>query len=250
MKLVYLNYKDPLSEVENGYGYVGALAQTEEGDKVQCHICGELFYNLGAHIFNTHNMKSRDYREKFGLGLRTPLCSDKASEDYKQRALKIYNSLSESERQAKKEQMAEVGRNAPKRPRTLTAEELNRKGICPDQLIDKIQVCAAALGHTPSKIEFDKYYSTERFFQPIIRTFGSWSNALKTAGYLPKRARTGGTMPRYTDEDLLRLMKEYAERTKRTPTAVDCHRGYLPSFKVYQKRFGSIKKARLLAGID
>lgn len=249
-KLVYLGYKEPLKKVEQGYGYQGTLAQNEKGDKVQCHICGELFYNLGAHI-QSHGMKTRDYRILYGLGLRTPLCSDKASADYKARALKMWSSLSDDEQKKKIEHMREVAKKAIHKRYELSTEELNRKGICPDQLLQKIKDCAESLQKTPTVLELQEFYQTKRYIVPIIRTFGSYKKACEYAGLTPnKTGGKGGAMVPYTEDALITYLVDFYNRTGQPPTASDCHRGLLPSLAVYNKRFGSIQKAREKAGLQ
>ncbi len=55
------------------YGQIGSVE--ESGDKVQCHICGKWFRNLGLHINRGHKMECDDYREAFGLARSYALCS-------------------------------------------------------------------------------------------------------------------------------------------------------------------------------
>lgn len=75
--LLYENYKEPLKQIEKGkgYGYYGTLALTEDGEYVQCHICGNLFPNVGMHL-RKHKIAARDYKEKYGLALETGLVSE------------------------------------------------------------------------------------------------------------------------------------------------------------------------------
>lgn len=49
------------------YGQLGVLSYDEVEDKVQCHICGEWFRGLNAHIRQTHHWTLDEYREEFGL---------------------------------------------------------------------------------------------------------------------------------------------------------------------------------------
>lgn len=53
------------------YGERGRL--THIGDKLQCHLCGKGFHNLGKHAQATHGIVADDYRREFmlhhGLGL-------------------------------------------------------------------------------------------------------------------------------------------------------------------------------------
>lgn len=248
-ELTYLHYKEPLLPVKDGYGYFGALAQSKNGNHVQCHICGAMVENLGHHAYMTHSLKAKEYRVKFRMSLTTPLCSDSFSSKCKTRWLDWYNTLSQEEKLAHRQSMVEAQKVAVRKPRQLTLEELNRKGICPDQLIDKIQECAKSLGKTPSRRDFINYCNTDRFRAPIERTFGTWTKALEIAGYAVRKQKTGGAMKTYSDETLIRLLQDYHETHKQVPTASDCMRGFLPSLATYIKRFGGIKAARKAAGL-
>lgn len=252
MELDYLNYKEPLQKVTDGYGYLGALGQTKDGSKVQCHICGELYYNLGAHIFNTHQMKAREYREKFQLGLRTPLCSDQASREYKERALKLWNSKSPEEQEHQKNLMREAAAQAVRIGHTRSLEEKNRHGMCPDQLLEKIRLVADKLQKNPTAEDFRSEYS-RRYLDSITRTFGSWNQAKAQLGLSPCKSGTRfphnkGTC-KFTKEELLAYLRNHYERFGKPPTASDWNRYYFPDYHIYLKQFGSIKNARKEANI-
>jgi hypothetical protein len=53
------------------YGDLGVLR--DDGEKVQCHACGEWFLHLGSHTFHAHGLRADDYRRRFGLMQRTKL---------------------------------------------------------------------------------------------------------------------------------------------------------------------------------
>lgn len=248
MKLTYLNYKEPLKPVEDGHGYFGTLAQTEDGTEVQCHICGTLVENLGTHAWSKHGLKAREYRVKFQLGLRTPLCSDAFSEKYKALKVDLWNSLSEEEKEARKEQMklAQENTNRVGNPRSL--ESLNRDGMCPDQLIEHIKSCAGKLGHSPTFKEFEIEYNG-KYVGAINRTFGSWNGAKRMAGLA--FSKTGSETPHnrsgHTNEVLLEYLRNFKQEKGYEPTCGDWRRGFLPSYNLYKHRFGGISKARQLA---
>ncbi len=42
-------------------------------DAIQCLICGRKYIQVGSHIFQTHHMTARKYREKFGLDVKRGL---------------------------------------------------------------------------------------------------------------------------------------------------------------------------------
>lgn len=133
----------------------------------------------------------------------------------------------------------------------MSPEYLNLRGICPDQLVELIKKAADHYKATPSYAEFMAYYQTNRFATPIKRTFGSWKNAVRKAGYEPKK-RTfnplGGKI-KYEDEELIEILSEFYRENKRVPTLSDFKRGFLPTWETYTKRFGSMAEARRRAGI-
>ena len=67
-------------ETEVHYGNYGVFL--EEGDRVQCHICGKWYILLATHLWKTHNYLADEYREQFGLGYTTGLLTGELS-DYK-----------------------------------------------------------------------------------------------------------------------------------------------------------------------
>ena len=91
--LLFYNYKEPLKEIKNGYGYYGAILATEDGTKIQCHLCGGLYSELQAHIRMFHSMKVRDYKEKFELAYTTSLISESIRNERKMRTLEWLKTL-------------------------------------------------------------------------------------------------------------------------------------------------------------
>lgn len=251
MELDYLNYKEPLTEVDDGYGYLGTLGQTKDGAKLQCHICGKLFSNLGSHVFNKHHMKANEYRNKFQLGRRTPLCSDKAAQAYKMRQVIRWSQLSKEEQEKRREQMREVQKSTKRVGQPLSLEVLNKRGMCPEQLIEKIKKCAEAIGKSPSYTEFVSFYDG-KYVGAITRTFSSWNGAKAAAKLLP--CKSGSATPHnrshYTDEQLIEYLKLFSREHKRVPKYSDWVRGFLPSYDLYRHRFGGIEKARQIANIS
>jgi hypothetical protein len=67
VKPIYIDYKEPLRPIEDGFGYMGTLATNDDRSLIQCHICGHYFGNLVMHVWSKHQMRSRAYKEKFGL---------------------------------------------------------------------------------------------------------------------------------------------------------------------------------------
>ena len=80
--------------------------------------------------------------------------------------------------------------------------------------------------------------------QTVIEHFGSWNEAKRTAGLVPRRFATR--------EELLELLKSLGEELGRIPTARDIeeHRGRMPSKSLYWHTFGSLANALREAGFD
>ncbi len=53
------------------YGRLGVLA--DDGERAQCHICGDYYGNLGGHVSQVHGVTPDDYKAYFGLNVTTGL---------------------------------------------------------------------------------------------------------------------------------------------------------------------------------
>jgi len=247
-------YKEPLRKVTDGFGYFGAISFSVDG-KIQCHICGEVFDNLSFHVPHAHDMKIFEYREKFGIAKNSKLVSESFRESRKQHMLSLIAGMTEKQKRERTERLINAARKSNRKraaslrgKTNLSPEAVNVRGICPDQLIALINDAKEHYTYTPSILEFNDYYGTQRFIAPIKRTFGSWKKALGAAGLHPKTKRFGGHV-RYTDEELLNFLISFYEENGTIPTTSDIGRGFLPNWNVYIRRFGSMTEARRLAGI-
>lgn len=252
-------YKEPLKTVEGGFGYLGALTFDTLG-KVQCHICGELFDNLAGHINNKHELSAKEYRVKYDLALGTRLISERYREEKKNNHLRYLMGLTPEQRHEHRARalkaIARLNENRAKgiyasSPQT-SLEQKNKRGICPDQLLEVIRRAHDHYGHTPTLREFETLMSC-RYREPIKRTFGGWNKAVIQAGLRLHTGKMGAPkgVPRvrYTDEELLDYLRVFYQENGRIPTAGDCNRGLLPSYESYRGHFGSFPEARKKAGI-
>lgn len=64
------------------FGERGVLACDDEGERVQCHVCGRWWRNLGIHAAITHKIGADDYRRLFGLRASTGLVSPAQRQRY------------------------------------------------------------------------------------------------------------------------------------------------------------------------
>lgn len=257
--LTVTHYKEPLLAVPKGkgFGYLGALSISLDRDKMQCHICGKLFRDVGFHTTQKHNISRDEYKEKYQIARSTSLISETLREEKKNRTLLYRASLSKNDAQDLVRKMKEGSdlwhKNNPSQPFEIRLETKNKRGTCPDQLIAKIQEVANELKKTPSKREFITACGTQRFVHLIYSTFGSYNAAIERAGLVANQKWTtpvGFSKPRYSDDELLDYLSLVYREEGRIPTETDARRGLIPNTDIYRRRFGSMAKARELAGIQ
>jgi hypothetical protein len=119
-----------------------------------------------------------------------------------------------------------------------------RKRYTDDQILEELSASAKRLGRSPTMREFAADPETSVHPQTVIEHFGSWNEAKRKAGLVPRRFATR--------EELLELLKELGEELGRIPTArdIDEHRGRMPSKSLYWHTFGSLANALREAGFD
>lgn len=246
-ELIYENYKEPLKKVEKGYGYYGTIATNPEHDRIQCHFCGNMYPNLGQHIGKGHGIRAKAYKEKFGLGVDTALISDKVREVRQQAAVKRFGEGKLSPALVQFWQEVKEGKRPHPKMNTNGSMHLKRRnelGLCPDQVLLKIQELAKELGRTPSMDEFKRRYNY-KYLGSIKYLHGSWIDAVKKAGLVPAREVWSPS-----NEYLLEKLVEFREKYNRIPMTSDFKRGLLPSRGMYFRRFGTLNNARLEAGMN
>ncbi len=119
-----------------------------------------------------------------------------------------------------------------------------RKRYSNEEILRQLGDSAQRLGRSPTMREFEQDPETSVHPQTVIQHFGSWNDAKRKAGLVPRRfARP---------EELIRLLRELGERLGRPPTArdLDEHRETMPSKSLYWHTFGSLKNALREAGFD
>jgi Homing endonuclease associated repeat len=119
-----------------------------------------------------------------------------------------------------------------------------RKRYSNEQILDELRACAERLGRSPTMREFAADEQTSVHPQTVIEHFGSWNNAKREAGLVPRRFATR--------EELLRLLNELGAELGRPPTAkdIDARKGAMPSKSLYWHTFGSLTNALREAGFD
>src|SRR6266487_615728 len=119
-----------------------------------------------------------------------------------------------------------------------------RKRYSNDQILAGRRASAERLGRSPTMREFAADAKTTVHPQTVIEHFGSWNEAKRAAGLVPRRFATR--------EELVGLLRDLGEELGRVPTAkdIDERRGSMPSKSLYWHTFGSLSSALREAGFD
>src|SRR5437764_13717817 len=119
-----------------------------------------------------------------------------------------------------------------------------RKRYSDEQILAELRASAERLNRSPTMREFAPDPETTVHPQTVIEHFGSWNEAKRKAGLVPRRFATR--------EELLELLRGLGEELGRIPTArdIEAHRGRMPSKSLYWHTFGSLANALREAGFD
>src|SRR5438093_11848712 len=119
-----------------------------------------------------------------------------------------------------------------------------RKRYSNEEILEQLRASAKRLGRSPTMREFEQDAETTVHPQTVIQHFGSWNEAKRRAGLVPRRFAQPA--------DLIRLLRELGAELGRPPTAKDLdeHRDSMPSKSLYWHMFGSLKNALREAGFD
>ena len=110
------------------------------------------------------------------------------------------------------------------------------------QILAELAACARRLGRSPTMREFSGDPSVHMHPQTVVERFGTWNEAKRRAGLMPRRFAT--------KEELLAQLRALGDELGRTPTGrdLDERRARLPSKSLYWHRFGSLSNALRAAG--
>src|ERR1051325_4419732 len=119
-----------------------------------------------------------------------------------------------------------------------------RKRYSDEQILAELRASAERLNRPPTMREFAADPETTVHPQTVIEHFGSWNEAKRAAGLVPRRfARR---------DELVGLLRDLGEELGRGPPAKDLdeRRGSMPSKSLYWHTFGSLAEALREAGFD
>jgi HNH endonuclease len=119
-----------------------------------------------------------------------------------------------------------------------------RKRYSDEQILAELRASAERLKRSPTMREFAADKKTTVHPQTVIEHFGSWNEAKRAAGLVPRRFATR--------EELVGVLRDLGDELGRIPTArdLDEHRGSVPSKSLYWHTFGSLSSALREAGFD
>jgi hypothetical protein len=119
-----------------------------------------------------------------------------------------------------------------------------RKRYSNEQILAELRASAERLKRSPTMREFAADKKTTVHPQTVIEHFGSWNEAKRAAGLVPRRFATR--------EELVGVLRDLGDELGRIPTArdLDEHRGSVPSKSLYWHTFGSLSSALREAGFD
>lgn len=246
--VVVYDYKEPLAKVQSGFGYYGCLSGTSDKEKIQCHVCGKLFKDLNFHL-KVHDIPVKDYKQKYGLASSTKLISPVMKQQRREKFMETFT----FEKREKYRAMACKAWVASEKKgganRKLSLETKNKRGSCPDQIIAKIIETTKKLGHVPSLQEFMREPFGDRYWHLIRRTYKTWNNALKVANLRRCLSPSQFITHKYHPSELIELLSIFTQEEHRIPRYSDFGNGMLPAYTTYARKFGTLEKARSLAGV-
>ncbi len=88
-----------------------------------------------------------------------------------------------------------------------------RRRYTDEQILAELKASARRLGRSPTMREFEADPGASVHPQTMVERFGSWNEAKRRAGLVPRRFTTR--------DDLLRLLRELGEELGRVPRAAD-----------------------------
>lgn len=244
---VYPLYKDqmhePYMENDNGKGYKGVVLYDELEDKVRCEECGKWFVFLPRHVCAAHGFSSvKEYKNKYGLLDKTPLVS-------KARSKLSSDTMKESIAKGKiKCSGGKFGKKASRGNEwKQKAQAKNEKNLCDAQvaarlivvrdMVGKVGVCDITMG------DIFKYDS--KLHSHLKRKYGNTKSCIATLGI----KATG--YKHYKDSKLLAGLRSFVLDNKRMPTYKELrNENGFAGPGVYEKHFGSWRRAKMMAGLD
>jgi len=238
--------KPPLQKA--GHGYLGVMRQNSDGSRVQCHDCGGLYGSLQTHIRRTHGISAREYRDKYGLLMKTPLHSAQRTEKLRaaiiSRKINQWLNVKTSPKEIARKALAARLRKGRGSHFTQKAEYKNKHGTCKEQLAQRIRKEAARQGKDVRRVSAAKIPSV--LYQLCWKHFGTWRRAKMFASGFSRRECHGNC--KWQQNDILPAFRAFRKRLHRFPYSRDLGRDGLPSLSALRRAFGNLNDVRMALG--
>lgn len=259
---VYPLYKDqmhePYMESESGKGYAGVVLYDELEDKVQCAECGKWFKDLGAHLYrNQYKMTIKAYKRKHGIYGHVALCSKAKSKKLSKGQRVAWSNKSDEEKKKQLSYLAK-GRIGHKREQRIafgSNMQKNKYGFCDAQIASRLIIVRemtnkGSLGEVTMR---DIETHDLPLYKRLKRKYGGMKSAVKDLGLNNKIRRK-----RYEDAEVIAYLRKWVVKHKRMPSSNDVSRkhpidvgnGYNLGMGTIYARFGSWRRAKMMAGLD
>ena len=120
----------------------------------------------------------------------------------------------------------------------------NENNYSDEDLLNHLRELSIQLGRTPSKRRIDNAGKVKYYL--YLKRFGKFGNAQEAAGLVPNKK---GKYLKYSDEDLLKHLKELSEKLGKTPSCNDLDEAGKGCHAIYIRHFGNINNAQKAAGL-
>lgn|SRR3990167_7225099 len=246
---------EPFVENENGIGYLGVILRNVKTDLILCNLCGGWKESIGTHLYDSFIYRDSlhigikntlEYREKYGLFKKDPLCSKRLS------SLLSINAINNNKfmKVSKAGNIKRFQNKDKQQEKSLEAHRKmsykNKYGKCDEQIRVRIERIKKIVKREPRDADLRKYDGGLNHY--LDERFGSANRGLIRYGYSP---------PSRKDEFkwkvplMLSLLREFVVCHKRIPSSRELNNkdGY-PTRGTYRERFGSWNRVKMMAGLD
>lgn len=242
----------PYRKVQDGHGYYGVLISDKNTGKLHCHICGKWFKHLGAHAAIGHQVKAKDYKEKYGFTKRQPLCSNGISGARRGLALKNEKFLNSASKRLKGKAAWNRGQKRGKGWKSRSESFINSRAMCDEQIRERYVAVSDKVGHPASSGDLRRHDGALRLI--LQRKYGTFNEFCKKTGMrVPQKPSGPGR--KVSKPEILLGVRECYRAIGHTPSTVEYRKYHEKRIsKTYSdvtvfRHFGSWNRCLAAAGL-